>query len=86
VYPPFHDPVWDLKLPKYGTEVRKIFYQEDIERAAKQREENAAGHDRPPMKKGRQIEKSSEAYRKAPLAFSLSAERLNLQEEMKEEN
>ena len=32
--PPFEDPVWNIKMPKQGTEVRKLFYLEDLERAS----------------------------------------------------
>lgn len=38
-HPPYHEPMWDAKLPKHGEPVRPIFYPEDIERAKKFQEE-----------------------------------------------
>ena len=34
-HPPFFEPAWNIKLPKHGEEVRKIFYHEDVERATR---------------------------------------------------
>jgi len=32
-FPPFEEPVWDLKMPKRDEPVRKIYYKEDVIRA-----------------------------------------------------
>jgi len=36
-HPPYDDPVWNIQMPKHETEVRKIFYAEDLARAEKLR-------------------------------------------------
>ncbi|KAI6190182.1 28S ribosomal protein S23, mitochondrial [Aphelenchoides bicaudatus] len=33
-YPPYEEPIWDRKWPKHTEEVRELFYEEDVERAA----------------------------------------------------
>uniref|UniRef100_A0A0K0EHI2 Small ribosomal subunit protein mS23 n=1 Tax=Strongyloides stercoralis TaxID=6248 RepID=A0A0K0EHI2_STRER len=41
-HPPYHEPIWNAKMPKHGEPVRPIFYPEDIERAKKFREKKVS--------------------------------------------